>query len=167
MDVRQPITKKITMVTLNQINSFLAPRKLAVAGVSRNPKKFGGYVFNELKQKGFQLFPVNPNAEKIQGVKCYKTVAELPADVTHLLIVTPKTETTSVAEAAAKKGIKMVWIQQTSETPEALKMLEEAQIPVIYKKCIMMFASPVKGGHAFHRFFVKAFGGYPKMVAAN
>jgi len=155
------------VVTLNQINSFLAPRKLAVAGVSRNPKKFGGYVFSELKQKGFHLYPVNPNAEEIQGVKCYKTVAELPADVTHLLIVTPKTETASVTETVVKKGIKMVWIQQTSETPEALKMLEEAQVPTISKKCIMMFAGPVKGGHAFHRFFAKAFGGYPKMVVAN
>jgi len=155
------------MVTLNQINSFLAPRKIAVAGASRNTKKFGGYVFSELKLKGFQLYPVNPNAEEIQGIKCYKTVAELPDDVTHLLIVTPKTETASVAQAAVKKGIKMVWIQQTSETPEALDSLKKAQILVISKKCIMMFASPVKGGHAFHKFFVKAFGGYPKLVQAS
>jgi len=155
------------MVTLNQINSFLAPRKMAVAGASRNPKKFGGYVFAELKQKGFQLYPVNPNADEIQGVKCFKSVGELPADVTHLLILTQKTETEAVAEAAVKKGFEMVWIQQTSDTPEALKILDEAKIPVISKKCIMMFAGPVKGGHAFHKFFVKAFGGYPKMVAAN
>jgi len=155
------------MVTLNQINSFLAPRKMAVAGASRNPKKFGGYVFAELKQKGFQLYPVNPNADEIQGVKCFKSVGELPADITHLLILTQKTETEAVAEAAVKKGFEMVWIQQTSDTPEALKILDEAKISVISKKCIMMFAGPVKGGHAFHKFFVKAFGGYPKMVAAN
>jgi predicted CoA-binding protein len=155
------------MVNLNQINSFLAPRKIAVAGASRNTKKFGGYVFSELKLKGFQLYPVNPNAEEIQGIKCYKTVAELPDDVTHLLIVTPKTETASVAQAAVKKGIKMVWIQQTSETTEALDSLEKAQIPVIFKKCIMMFAGPVKGGHAVHKFFVRAFGGYPKLVPAS
>ena len=155
------------MVTLNQINSFLAPQKLVVVGVSRNPKKFGGYVFAELKKKGFQLFPVNPNAGEIQGIQCYKSVAELPDDVTHLLIITPKTETAAVANDAVKKGIKMVWIQQTSETPEALNLLNEAQIPVIYKKCIMMFAGPVNGGHALHRFFVKAFGSYPQLISAN
>jgi len=155
------------MVTLNQINSFLAPRKMAVAGASRNPKKFGGYVFAELKQKGFELYPINPNADEIQGVKCFKSVEELPADVTHLLILTPKTQTEEVSQAAAKKGFEMVWIQQTSDTPEALKAFDDAKIPVISKKCIMMFASPVKGGHSFHRFFVKAFGGYPKMVTAN
>lgn len=155
------------MVTLNQINNFLAPRKLAIAGVSRNPKKFGGYVFNELKQKGFQLYPVNPNAEEIQGEKCFKSLEELPADVSRLLILTAKSETEAVAEAAAKKGFEMVWVQQTSDTPEALKTLNDARIQVIANKCIMMFAAPVKGGHAFHRFFVKAFGGYPKMVATN
>jgi uncharacterized protein len=152
------------MITLNQIQDFLAPRKMAMAGVSRNPKKFGGAIFKELKEKGFELYPINPNAEEIQGVKCYKSVEELPADVEHLLIVTPKYETELVARSAVKIGIKMVWIQQQSDTEEAVKTIEEAGIPLIYKKCIMMFADPVKSVHGFHRFLVKTFGGYPKLV---
>jgi hypothetical protein len=43
------------MVTLNEIQKFLAPRKMAMAGVSRNPKKFGGSIFKELKEKGFEI----------------------------------------------------------------------------------------------------------------
>jgi hypothetical protein len=152
------------MVTLNQIQDFLAPRKMAIAGASRNPKKFGGSVFQELKEKGFELYPINPNAEEIQGVKCYKSVNDLPADVEHLLILTPKYETELVAHAAVKKGIKMIWIQQQSETAVAVKTIEDAGIPIIYKKCIMMFADPVKSVHGFHRFLVKTFGGYPKLV---
>jgi hypothetical protein len=152
------------MVTLNQIQDFLAPRKMAIAGASRNPKKFGGSVFQELREKGFELYPINPNAEEIQGVKCYKSVNELPADVEHLLILTPKYETELVAHAAVKKGIKMIWIQQQSETAVAVKTIEDAGIPIIYKKCIMMFADPVKSVHGFHRFLVKTFGGYPKLV---
>jgi hypothetical protein len=152
------------MVTLNQIQDFLAPRKMAMAGVSRNPKKFGGAIFKELKEKGFELYPINPNAEEIQGVKCYKSVGDLPAEVEHLFIVTPKYETDVVARAAVNKGMKMVWIQQQSETPEAVKTIEEAGIPLIYKKCIMMFADPVKSVHGFHRFLVKTFGGYPKLI---
>lgn len=152
------------MVTLNEIQTFLAPRKIAVAGASRNVKKFGGVIFKELREKGFVLYPVNPNAEEIQGVKCYKTVEDLPDDVEHLLIVTQKNETESVAKSAVKKGIKMIWIQQKSDTPEAINIIEEAGIPLIYKKCILMFADPVKSIHAFHRFFVKTFGGYPKLV---
>lgn len=152
------------MVTLNEIQTFLAPRKIAVAGASRNVKKFGGVIFKELREKGFVLYPVNPNAEEIQGVKCYKTVEDLPDDVEHLLIVTQKNETESVAKSAVKKGIKMIWIQQKSDTQEAINIIEEAGIPLIYKKCILMFADPVKSIHAFHRFFVKTFGGYPKLV---
>ncbi len=101
---------------------------------------------------------------EIQGVKCYNSVDEIPADVEHLLILTSKKETESVVQAAIIKGIKMIWIQQKSETPEAVKTVEEAEIPLIYNKCIMMFATPVNGFHGFHRFLTKTFGGYPKLV---
>jgi predicted CoA-binding protein len=158
------ITKNKNMVTLNQIQDFLAPRKMAMAGVSRNPKKFGGAIFKELKEKGFELYPINPNAEEIQGVKCYKSVDDLPPDVEHLFIVTPRYETELVAHAAIKKGIKMVWIQQQSDTPEAVKTIQEAGVSLIHQKCIMMFAEPVKSVHGFHRFLIKTFGGYPKLV---
>ena len=114
------------MITLNEIQKFLEPKKLAVAGASRSPKKFEGAVFKELKEKGFELYPVNPNADEIQGVKCFKSVVDLPNDVTHLYIVTLKTETQKVVDAAIKKGIKMIWIQQKSETPEAVKAVEDA-----------------------------------------
>ncbi len=152
------------MVTLNEIQKFLEPRKFAIAGASRNLKKFGGSIFKELKENGFDLYPINPNAEDIQGVKCYKSVEELPAEVEYLFIVTPKYETEIIARAAIKKGIKMIWIQQESDTPEAVKIIEEAGIPLIYKKCIMMFASPVKSVHRFHRLLAKVFGSYPKKV---
>ena len=152
------------MTTLNEIQKFLEPKKMAIAGASRNPKKFGGAVFKELKEKGFELYPVNPNADEIQGVKCYKSVADLPGDVSRLFIVTPKQETVAVVNAATVKGMKMIWIQQKSETPEAVKTVEDAGIPLIYNKCMFMFADPVKGPHNVHRFFVKLFGGYPKMI---
>ena len=152
------------MTTLNDIQKFLEPQKMAVAGASRNPKKFGGAVFKELKEKGFDLYPVNPNTEEIQGVKCYANVSDLPENVKHLFIVTPKTETNAVVNAAVEKGMEMIWIQQKSDTPEAVKVVKDSGIPLIHNKCMFMFADPVKGPHAFHRFFVKLFGGYPKMV---
>lgn len=155
------------MNTLNEINDFLEPQKIAIAGVSRNPKKFGAVVFKELSGKGYQLFPINPNAEEINGAKCYSSVAELPGDVHHLLVVTPKKQTEAVVRQAIEKGIKRIWIQQGSDTPEAVEMARKAGIPLVYKKCILMFADPVSGVHGFHRFLSKMFGGYPKMVAPS
>ncbi len=154
------------MTTLNEIQDFLEPKKFAVAGASRNPKKFGGSVFKELKEKGYELYPVNPHADEIQGIKCYHSIESLPGDVRHLFIVTPRQETAQIVNAAVKTGMKMIWIQQKSETPEAVKIVEDAGISLIYKKCIMMFADPVKGPHHVHRFFTKLFGGYPKMITS-
>ena len=152
------------VVTLNVIEKFLEPKKLALAGASRNPKKFGGTVLKELTGKGYEVYPINPNASEIQGLKCYPSVAKLPEGVKHLLIVTPKKETEAVAEEAVSKGMEMVWIQQMSDTPEAIKLIDDAGIPVITKKCILMFAGPVEGPHRFHRFLVKMFGRYPKHI---
>ncbi len=150
------------VVTLNDIEKFLGSKRLALAGASRNPKKFGGTVLKELTEKGYDVYPVNPNATEILGLKCYPSVTDLPGDVRHLLIVTPKQETIAVAEEAVKKGMEMVWIQQMSDTPEAIETLNDAGIPLITKKCILMFAGPVEGPHKFHRFLVKLFGRYPK-----
>lgn len=155
------------MTTLNEIQKFLSHKKVAVAGASRNPKKFGGTVFKELKEKGFELYPINPNAVEIQGVKCYDSVESLPEEVQYLYIVTPRAETELIAKAAVKKGMRMVWIQQKSDTPEAVKAITEANISLIHKKCILMFVDPVKAPHNVHRFFSKLFGGYPKMVAPS
>lgn len=153
------------MATLNEIKQFLEAPGIAMVGVSRNSKKFGGAIFKELKSKGFVLYPVNPNADEIQGVKCYKSVSKLPDNVKHLFIVTPRKETLDIVKEAVKSGFSMIWIQQKSDTPEAVESIQEAKIQLIHKKCLMMFANPVKGVHGFHRFINKAFGAYPKMVA--
>src|SRR5690606_29465775 len=153
-----------TKVSLNQIRQFLEPKKIAVAGASRNPKKFGGMLIKDLKEKGFEIYPVNPNTEDIQGIKCYKSVADLPEDVKHLLMATPKAESAEVARQAIEKKIEMIWIQLMADTPETVKIIEDAGITLIHKKCIYMFAEPVKGPHNFHRFFVKIFNKYPKTI---
>lgn len=150
------------MTTLNEIQGFLSEKLLAVAGASRSPKKFGGMVLAELKKRGFDLYPVNPNTTEISGIRCYNSVMELPASVANLYIVTPKNQTTAIVLQAAEKGIKKIWIQQKSETKEALEIAEKNNIQVISNKCIFMFAEPVESVHKFHRFCMRLFGGYPK-----
>ena len=150
------------MVTMIEINEFLAEKTIAVAGASRNPKKFGGMVLNELTKKGYNILPVNPNAMEISGISCYHSVLNLPADVKNLYIVTPKSETAGVVAEAIQKGIAKIWIQQKSETEEALEMARKNNIPVISNKCIFMFTEPVESFHKFHRFFARLFGNYPK-----
>ena len=144
------------------IEKFLAPKKMAVAGVSRNPKKFGYIAFKELAERGFDLYPVHPEADEILGVKCYHSVASLPDGVTHLLSMVPKPETESVVSEALSRGIGNIWIQQMSETPEAVELAKEKKAGLVIRTCILMHAGPVKGIHWFHRGMLKMFGMLPK-----
>ncbi len=150
------------MVTKKDIEKFLEPKKLAIAGVSRNKRKFGYLVFRDLKASGYEVYPVNPNTDKINGDTCYKSVKDLPADIKSILILTPKKETDNVLREAINKGILNIWVQQMSETRNTLKIAEEYQKEIIHKKCIFMFAEPVRGVHKFHRIILKLFGMLPK-----
>ncbi len=150
------------MVTKTSIDNFLSKKEMALAGVSRNKKKFGNQVYVALKDKGFNIVPINPNTEDIAGTKCYPDVASIPEGTDRLLIMTPKDATSKLVDEAIKKGIKHIWIQQDSDTTEAVKMARDADVNLIHKKCIMMFAEPVKGIHGVHRWFAKLFGTLPK-----
>jgi len=149
------------MSSLIDIQDFLAPKKLAIAGASRNPKKFGAIVFSELKKRGFELYPVHPEATEIQGIPCYSKVDDLPSGVEHLYIVTPKSETLSLVNQALARDIKRIWIQQSSDTPEAIELAKQHQVPLIAGRCMLMFAEPVGSIHGFHRWLSKVFRTYP------
>jgi uncharacterized protein len=149
------------MTSLHEIQDFLAPRKLAFAGASRNPKKFGAVVFSELRQKGFELYPIHPEATEIQGIPCYKSIGDLPDSVELLYVVTPKSATLSVIQDAVKRGFQRIWIQQSSDTPESLALAKENKIPVISGRCMLMFVEPVGSIHKVHRWFSRVFGAYP------
>jgi len=149
-------------VSKSQIDNFLSAGSMAIAGVSRNEKKFGRIVYNDLKKSGYDVLPINPNIEDIDGEPCYASVNVLPEEVESLLIVTPKKETDEVLRNAITKGIKNIWVQQASDTDRTLKIAEEYNKEIICRKCIFMFAEPVRGFHKFHRTIVKFLGQLPK-----
>jgi uncharacterized protein len=144
------------------IDTFLQSQKIAVAGVSRDPKKFGFQVFTDLKKKGFEVFAVNPNMETVNGNVCYASVSALPADVKSLLVLTRRDRTAGIVRDAVARGMDNIWIQQMSETEEAVGIAEEARVNLVAKKCILMFLQPVTGFHKFHRTLMKIFGRLPK-----
>jgi predicted CoA-binding protein len=149
------------MASLKQIETFLSSTPIAIAGVSRNPKKFGQMAFKELKEKGLNVIPVNPAAAEIMGIKAYPDVKSLPSEVRGLIVMTSKKETASVVRDAKEKGIKNIWIQQSSDTPEAIKELEGSDINFVTGECILMHYKP-HSFHKFHRAINKLFGKYPK-----
>jgi len=149
------------MTTLKQINDFIDSQPIAMVGVSRNPKKFGYAAFKELKEKGMKIIPVNPEADQILGEKCFQNVGKLPADVKSILIMTKKDKTATVVREAKEKGIKQIWIQQSSDSKEALDELKGSDISYITGQCILMHYKP-HSIHKFHGSIKKFFGSFPK-----
>jgi hypothetical protein len=145
---------------MKDVAVFLSAGKYAVAGVSRDPRKFGHVVFKTLLKKGMDVVPVNPATDTIDGVKCYNSVSDLPSDIKGVIFMTPKEETLSVAREAISKGIKNLWIQQGAESKTTISELEKENVNLIHNECIMMFWKP-DGIHSFHRFLKKTFGRLP------
>jgi predicted CoA-binding protein len=150
------------MITQAQIDTFFAEKTIALAGVSRNPKKFGNVAFKTLlDKKKYVLLPINPNCDKIDEVTCFKSIQNLPAGINAIVLMTKKTQTNEMLHQTMDKGIKNIWIQQGTDTPEARQLASTEGYNIIYGKCIMMFAEP-EGFHKFHRSIMKFFGRLPK-----
>jgi predicted CoA-binding protein len=149
------------MTTRKQIDQFLASGPIAMAGVSRNPKKFGRMAFDDLSRKGLKIIPINPNIENIDGVTCYPDVNHLPKGVQSIIIITPKNQTLQVVQDAVAHGIRNIWIQQSSDTPESLAFLKGKEVNLITKQCILMHHEP-DGFHKFHRNLKRLFGAMPR-----
>jgi predicted CoA-binding protein len=149
------------MTTLKQINTFLESQPIALVGVSRNPKKFGHAAFKELKEKGMNIVPVNPEADQILGEKVYRNVSVLPSEVRGIIIMTKKENTAAVVKEAKEKGIKQIWIQQMADSKEALDELTGSDINYITGQCILMHYKP-NGMHKFHRGIMKFFRRLPR-----
>ncbi len=88
------------MTTKAAVNDFIAQEKIAIVGVSRSGKGFGNIALKELKGKGYGVFPVHPNADKIEGEKCYPSLDALPEKMDGVLIVVPPAQTEQVVRDA-------------------------------------------------------------------
>jgi predicted CoA-binding protein len=148
---------KDNKIKTDAIEKFLSHKEIAVAGISRNKKKFGYKVLELLHSKDYQVHPIHPEASEIEGVRCYQSPSEVPSHVRHLFVVTPANASDRLMTEAVARGFDMIWIQQKSETDVSVQMVKDKGIELIKNCCIFMFLEP-KGGHAFHRFFLKLFG---------
>lgn len=150
------------MKTLASVKEFLAQKQLAIAGVSRKKSKFGNTIFNELKKKDYQLYPIHPELKEYEGITCYADISSLPDKVSGIVICTKPEKAEKLVNEAVNRGIKHIWLQQGAQNETTQKMAEENDINLITKECVLMFAEPSAFIHRFHRGINKMFGKLPK-----
>jgi uncharacterized protein len=132
------------------IDAFLAEPALALLGASRSGKKFGNVALRELRSHGYRVYPVHPVAEAIDGVRCFRSLAELPEPVGGVVISLPPDQAVGAVRSAAAAGIHRVWLQQGAQSPYVVAVCRELGIEPVVDECILMFASP-HGIHRAHR----------------
>ncbi len=142
-----------------QIESFINSKRVAVVGLSRNGKKFGNMAVKELISRGYEIYPVHPNASEIDGLTCYPNLKSLEGKADSLLISVKPINIPRVLEEAAQAGLKNIWLQQGSWSKEVQQVADRLNLPVVSKKCILMYAPPVTSVHKFHRTVKSIFGG--------
>lgn len=140
------------------IQNFIKCKHIAVVGVSRGGKKFGNRIYYELKQRGYQVYAVNPKLEEIAGEPCYPNLTVLKDKVDGVVVCVHPLQTERVLYDAAQNGLLRVWLQQGAETFKLIEQAHNLGIDVVGGKCILMYAPPVKSFHGFHRFFVRLLG---------
>jgi predicted CoA-binding protein len=115
----------------DQIKQFLAGRRFAVVGASKDRAKYGNKVLRAYLQNHRDVVPVNPGAEEVEGVLAYPDLASVPDEIDGVSIVTPPAVTDKVVEQALGRGIKHIWMQPGAESAAAIAVAEKSGANVI------------------------------------
>ncbi|HXC18244.1 MAG TPA: CoA-binding protein [Holophagaceae bacterium] len=114
-----------------RIKAFMAGGPYAVVGASSNRDKYGNKVLRAYQQHGQEVYPINPRADEIEGLKAYASLASVPVRLRAVSIITPPKITEQVVKEAAAAGVKFVWMQPGAESPEAVQAAEDLGLEVI------------------------------------
>ncbi|OGS44288.1 MAG: hypothetical protein A2539_02220 [Elusimicrobia bacterium RIFOXYD2_FULL_34_15] len=120
------------------IKEFLNQKNIAIAGSFKSKEKVAYEILLKLKNKGYNVFPVNPNLKDVEGLKCYSTVKDIPLKIDAIDIVTPPVVTEKIVEDCKNKGVKYVWMQPGAESEKAIKFCNDNNIKVIHNSCLLV-----------------------------
>ena len=145
---------------------FLAQRRIAVAGVSRDPKQAANAVYRRLRDRGYTVFAVNPNAEELEGDRCYRDLRSIPDGVDAVVVATAPAVAEQVAEECAELGIQRVWFHRSfgtgSVSEQAVGYCREHGIRAIPGGCPCMFDPAADPGHKLMRRILGLTGKLPR-----
>jgi len=148
-------------------SAFLANKRIAVTGVSRKPQEHGSNtVYKRLRDRGYEVFAVNPNTDEVEGVRSYHDLTSIPGGVDAVVIATAADKAEGTMRECAELGIKHVWMHRSygpgSVSDTATAYGREHGITVIDGGCPLMFDPTADFGHKVMRVIFR--GHVPKTV---
>jgi predicted CoA-binding protein len=150
-------------------SEFLAHKRVAVTGVSRHPKDHGSnVVYKRLRQRGYEVFAVNPNANEVEGDRCFPDLRSIPGGVQAVVIATRPEIAEETMRECADLAIRNVWMHRGpgagSVSKAAADYGREQGIAVIDGGCPCMFAPTADPGHRAMRVVLTLAGNVPRNV---
>lgn len=150
-------------------SEFLASKRIAVTGVSRKPQSHGSnVVYQRLRDRGYQVFAVNPNAKEVEGDPCYHDLKSVPGGVDAVVIGTRPEIAEGTMRECADLGIQQVWMHRSfggGSVSDAATEYGRAQgITVIDGGCPCMFEPTADPAHKAMRFVFTLTGKVPREV---
>ena len=159
----------MTTTTLDmKVQEFLAQKRIAVAGVSRDKSHHpvGNVIYHRLKTTGHEVFAVNPHMQTFEGDRCYPDLQSIPGGVDGVVIITRPTTTQRIVRDCNEAGVRRVWMHRsmgkgTSVSSEAVEYCQQHDISVIAGACPMMYGEGADVGHTCMRWILRLTGGLP------
>jgi hypothetical protein len=137
---------------------FLAQKRIAVAGVSRDPNSVANLIYRTLRKGGREVFAVNPNAEQLEGGPCYPRLGAIPGGVDAVVIATRPEAAEQIVQDCVAAGIRRVWMHRSfgrgSVSTSATALGRNHGITVIDGACPMMYLEPVDFFHKCARWIL-------------
>ena len=120
------------------MQKLLNLKNWAVVGATEDTSKFGYKVYKKLKGFGYNVYPVNPKFDEIEGQKCYHSILDITEDIDVISLIVNSKLGLEVIEIAKDKGIKNVWCQPGAESQELIDKAKAYDIKIIYNECVLV-----------------------------
>ena len=149
------------------VNDFLAQHRIAVVGVSRRGSEHGANpVYRRLRDRGYAVFAVNPNATRVEGDVAYPNLRSIPGGVDAVVIGTAPKHADAIVRECDELGITRVWMHQGmqpgSVSDTAADYCRARGISVIAGSCPLMYGPTADFSHRCMRWYLERTGAIPK-----
>lgn len=110
---------------------------IAIIGASSDRTKFGNKAVRAFLEKDYEVFPVNPREKVIEGLTCYSSILDIPAELDMVSIYVPPVVALKILEEVAQKGTREVWLNPGTESDDVIDLATELKLHVVTDCSIM------------------------------